>query len=205
MKTCNICKEEKAFSEFYKEKRNSISGLRGDCKDCCKKRASAKYIPVPQENKKTHKGYTPEQKKQASRESSIRDYYKNKSRVREYKAEYYKRKRQSDPVFRLKSSITANVGLNLRMYAKSSKSYRTPSYIGCSFEQLFVHITMQFKNGMNWSNYGIGRNKWQIDHILPVSLAMNEEDVLILNHYSNLQPLWQEENARKSNKILYGN
>jgi hypothetical protein len=41
MKTCNICKKEKEFSEFYKEKRNVISGLRGDCKDCCKKRVSA--------------------------------------------------------------------------------------------------------------------------------------------------------------------
>jgi hypothetical protein len=55
---------------------------------------------------------------------------------------------------------------------------------------------------MKWDNLG---TYWQIDHILPVSLAMNEEDVLTLNHYSNLQPLWQDENARKSNKILYGN
>jgi hypothetical protein len=30
---------------------------------------------------------------------------------------------------------------------------------------------------------------WDIDHIIPLSSAINEYDILKLNHYSNLQPL----------------
>jgi hypothetical protein len=49
---------------------------------------------------------------------------------------------------------------------------------------------------MNWDNKGnpkdgiIGLNKtWDIDHIIPLSSATCEEDLIRLNHYTNLQPL----------------
>ncbi|MDA3780009.1 MAG: hypothetical protein PF487_07320 [Bacteroidales bacterium] len=49
---------------------------------------------------------------------------------------------------------------------------------------------------MNWSNYGNwnGHPKeinvaWDIDHIIPMTTAKTEEDVLRLNNYTNLQPL----------------
>jgi hypothetical protein len=32
-------------------------------------------------------------------------------------------------------------------------------------------------------------NKWDIDHIIPISSAESEDDVIRLNHYTNLQPL----------------
>ena len=38
---------------------------------------------------------------------------------------------------------------------------------------------------MTWDN----RNLWHIDHIIPLDFAENEEEMLMLNHYSNLQPL----------------
>ena len=38
--------------------------------------------------------------------------------------------------------------------------------------------------------------------IIPLSSAKNENDVYMLCHYTNLQPLWAEENLRKSNKII---
>jgi hypothetical protein len=39
---------------------------------------------------------------------------------------------------------------------------------------------------MNWENYG---KIWDIDHIIPLASAINEQEVLKLNHYTNLQPL----------------
>jgi hypothetical protein len=51
---------------------------------------------------------------------------------------------------------------------------------------------------MNWEN----KNKWEIDHIIPISIARNEEEIIKLNHYSNLRPLWRKDNRDKSNKIL---
>ena len=46
---------------------------------------------------------------------------------------------------------------------------------------------------MNWDNYGLYNGKkdygWDIDHIIPLSKAKIEDDVIKLNHYTNLQPL----------------
>ena len=51
---------------------------------------------------------------------------------------------------------------------------------------------------MSWDNYG----KWHIDHIIPLSSANSEDDIYKLCNYTNLQPLWAEDNLKKSNKKL---
>jgi hypothetical protein len=57
---------------------------------------------------------------------------------------------------------------------------------------------------MTWDNWGKGEGKWSIDHIIPLASSnytlSNREDFLKLNHYTNLQPLWDIHNIRKSNK-----
>lgn len=46
---------------------------------------------------------------------------------------------------------------------------------------------------MTWENWGKydGRlnTSWDIDHIIPISSAETEEDIIKFNHYMNLQPL----------------
>jgi hypothetical protein len=46
---------------------------------------------------------------------------------------------------------------------------------------------------MTWENYGLYNKQfnygWDIDHIVPLASAITEEDVIKLNHYTNLQPL----------------
>jgi hypothetical protein len=51
---------------------------------------------------------------------------------------------------------------------------------------------------MSFDNYGL--YGWHLDHIVPISTAKSEEDVKQLSHYSNIQPLWAEDNLKKSNK-----
>ena len=60
------------------------------------------------------------------------------------------------------------------------------------------NIETKFKKGMSFENHG----EWHLDHIYPISLAKSEEEVIKLNHYTNFQPLWSEDNLRKSNKIV---
>ena len=44
---------------------------------------------------------------------------------------------------------------------------------------------------------------WDIDHIIPLSSAETEEDVIKLNHYTNLQPLCSKLNRDiKKNQIF---
>ena len=52
----------------------------------------------------------------------------------------------------------------------------------------------KFEIWMNWENYGkyeIGNYNvgWDLDHIIPISSAKTEEDIILLNHHTNLQPL----------------
>ena len=58
------------------------------------------------------------------------------------------------------------------------------------------YIESKFQEGMNWDNYG----QWHVDHIKPLSLATTEQQIIELNHYTNLQPLWAVDNIKKSNK-----
>jgi hypothetical protein len=53
---------------------------------------------------------------------------------------------------------------------------------------------------MNWENYG--QFGWHVDHIIPLSSAKTEEEIYKLSHYTNLQPLWAQDNLKKGNKIL---
>ena len=69
----------------------------------------------------------------------------------------------------------------------------------------------KFEPWMNWSNRGNwnGNPKkmntaWDIDHIIPLSSATNEDEIIKLNHYTNLQPLCSYINRHvKRNKINY--
>ena len=53
---------------------------------------------------------------------------------------------------------------------------------------------------MSWDNYG--KFGWHIDHIIPLYSAKDIEELKKLFHYSNLQPLWWEDNLKKGSKIL---
>ena len=46
------------------------------------------------------------------------------------------------------------------------------------------------------------RAEWSLDHIIPISLAKTEKELIKLNHYTNFQPLWKIENIKKGNKLL---
>jgi hypothetical protein len=76
--------------------------------------------------------------------------------------------------------------------------------LGCTLEQFKIYIESKFQIGMSWSNYGNKEGNWSIDHIIPLSRVNLEdkEQFLIVNHYSNLQPLWHIDNMRKGNKIV---
>jgi hypothetical protein len=55
---------------------------------------------------------------------------------------------------------------------------------------------------MTWDNYG----EWHVDHIKPISsfniTEMGDEEFMECWSLNNLQPMWREENIRKSNKII---
>ena len=67
--------------------------------------------------------------------------------------------------------------------------------LGCSITELRSHLESKFQPGMSWDNYG----QWHIDHIKPLAKfdLTNRVQFLESCHYTNLQPLWAEENLKK--------
>ncbi len=69
--------------------------------------------------------------------------------------------------------------------------------------EFIKHIESRFWPGMNWQNHAY--YGWHIDHRIPLSSAKTVEEVAKLCHYSNLQPLWWNDNFAKGSKILNQN
>lgn len=112
---------------------------------------------------------------------------------------YLKKKRDSDPLYRL----TINVRNRLKSYLtikNITKKNRTFNLVGCNPQELMKHLESHFQDNMSWDNYGL--YGWHIDHIIPLSSAKTEEEIYKLCHYTNLQPLWAEDNLKKSNKLI---
>lgn len=102
-----------------------------------------------------------------------------------------------DPLFRFKTQTRKLLSNSFRR-KKFNKCVKTEQMLGCSLSFFAEYMQSKFKDGMSFENYG----EWQIDHIIPLATAKTIEDVIKLNHYSNLQPLWAQENRAKSDKIL---
>lgn len=116
----------------------------------------------------------------------------NRDKINEYQRSYMNKRLEIDPLFKLSHYIRKSIreSLKERGFRKTSK---TQNIIGCTFNELKLYIESKFESWMSWDNYGLynGESKygWDIDHIIPLSSAKNEEDVIELNHYTNLQPL----------------
>jgi hypothetical protein len=106
-----------------------------------------------------------------------------------------KKRWDSDPFYKCKKTIR-NIITCVFSKTNYTKRTKTAQIIGCSFEEFKSHIESQFKPGMSWEN----RHLWHIDHIMPVSMAKTYDEVVRLNHYKNLRPLWAHETRSKSDK-----
>jgi len=121
----------------------------------------------------------------------------NKDKINEYRRSYQKNRLKNDPLFKLKSSIRNRINTSFKRsgYKKNSKIF---DILGCSFDDFKIYLESMFVKNMSWENQG----EWHLDHIIPISSAKSVNDILRLNHYTNFQPLWAEDNIKKSNKII---
>lgn len=120
--------------------------------------------------------------------------------VRAKRASYTREKRASDVNFKIGGNIRRR--LCEAVHAQGAKKHeRTRTLIGCSIPELRAHLERQFKPGMSWENYGY--NGWHIDHIIPLASfdLTSAEARKKAAHFTNLQPLWREENQKKSDSV----
>lgn len=206
-KVCFTCKEGKKAECFHKDK-SKKSGLAASCKSCRKVytknyyrenkksilKNTSEYAKNNREvNREATKKYRKENKEevnQRTRERWYENHEYNKKRIREWQ----KDKLKTDPLFKLKTGLRSYIKGSLRNngYSKKSKTYEV---LGETYEKVLQHL--------NDNPYGFvyGVTGIDLDHIMPLSTAKSEEEILKLNHYKNLQllPSVYNQNIKRGN------
>lgn len=185
-RTCTKCGTFKGWGEFAKSKKES-SGHEASCKACRKSYFDGR--------KAAKAGYDHEY--HAARKSERNRYClawhkQNRKRQNAYKAA----RRKADPEQALIESQRSRIGHALRGVYKAA---HTIELLGCTPAELRAHLEALFKPGMTWANRGHGKGRWTVDHVLACATfdltdpAQQRECF----HYTNLQPMWFEENSGK--------
>ena len=205
-KVCSKCGEEKPLSEYYKrinkapvKRKRTSDGYAAQCKSCKVKDAKIWSQNNPEKRKTIATRWdnlNPEKRKIAIAKSNANSKERHAEWRKQNVVDYARRKRQTDPMFALRFK-TRSILLKAFYRFGYKKTSKTAHILGCTFEELKSHIESKFQPGMTWEN----RSAWHIDHIVPLASATTEQDVIRLNHYTNLQPLWAEDNLRKSDKL----
>lgn len=204
-KQCVICNDSfgiKTYPSGRKETPGKFASRR-----CCSKKCGlllAQKVNIETRTKPE------EEKKLAHKERSRKSYQKNKEKIIKQQSERWKndpdfRKRRSthavnrrktDPNYKLIETLRDRTRKSI---IKEYKNTKTIDLLGVSIDDVRKHIESLWLPNMSWKNHGI--KGWHIDHIIPLSSCKNEEDMIKLCHYTNLQPLWAVDNLEKSNKI----
>ena len=203
------------------EKRQLLADLRklDDCPDGWKNKAPEKQRSIVESlrqaiarllNPEKAKAISARNRKRRRENGKAEEYAKkiiNKEKKAKYKADPMNkdtrnaRRRErydTDINFRTMCILRAR----LRRALGNNKSDHAMDLLGCTMEQMIVHIESQFTSGMTWDNQGKGDDEWQIDHIIPFVAfdTSNRDEQFIVCWYQNLQPLWGPDNRSKGGK-----
>ncbi len=189
-KICITCNEKKSIDQFT-ERKDSKDGYKNTCKKCDSIRWKKWKLLNIEKVKHCNKVYA----------------QNNKEKISKRKNKWFNDKMKSDPLFNLRIKIRNSIKDSFRGTIFYKKN-RTVEILGCSFEEFKLYLELQFDHWMNFDNYGKYNGEfnfgWDIDHIIPTSSAKTEEEIIKLNHYTNLKPLCSKINRDiKRNNINY--
>lgn len=205
MRTCSLC-----GTEYIGDNRNKYCGSLQDKTGCAYKRRQETAKEFRLRNLDTFAMYSREYRKNSPdnvkktkrkhyidksdyiKEQSLKYYYEHPEQEKRRRYEYQRNKLVIDPYFRLVHNLRGRMNHALNGNIKVAKSLEL---LGCTGEELAKHLQSQFQGGMTLDNHG----KWHIDHIKPCSAfdLSDPEQQKQCFHYTNLQPLWAEDNLRK--------
>lgn len=154
--------------------------------------------------KKIWKKYSEKSKEKRAEYSKTEEFKITQGRYRKTEKflennKKWKKERLKIPQIKIEKLLRTRLWKALRGNKKAGSVIRD---LGCTLDELKIHLENQFTEGMTWDNHSL--NGWHIDHIYPLSKVdlTNREQFLKACHYTNLQPLWATDNHKKSNKLL---
>ncbi len=215
MKICIVCKIEKEL-EYFQPRKDAKDGYRNDCKDCRSeylkeyKRNNKDNIKIYQDryvekNKDSILNNLREKRKLNPQKYKYRPYdekrklYKkeNKEKINLSNNNYRNNRRKNDLTYKLYENMRKMITRSIKS-KKFHKNSNTKIILGCDADNFRNYLESRFESWMNWDNYGKYNGEfnygWDIDHIIPLSSASSIEELNLLNHYTNLQPLCSKVN-----------
>jgi len=207
--------EKDKKKKYYQENKEEIKENSTKNRNLTKQRArSKKYY---QKNKEKlllkSKNYYQENKEEISIKTKIyrkENSEKIKNNIKNRRDKINKsnnERRKIDSFFKFSTDIRNLIRISFKNKS-FKKNTKTEKILGCSIKDFKIYIESKFESWMTWENHGNPKDKilepsktWDIDHIIPISTAKTEEDVIKLNHYTNLQPLcsYFNRNIKKDN------
>lgn len=174
-----------------------------DYKQSHKEEIKVKSKEYYKKNKDKSKSYYEANKEKIKkRQKEFRTKNWNKIRKRERESQIKKRQ---NSFYKFKDSIRNRIRASIKSKGHSKNS-KTFELLGCNYEKFKNHIESKFESWMTWENHGKYNGEinygWDIDHIIPISAAKNEADVIKLNHYTNFQPLCSYVNRVEKRNII---
>ena len=146
-------------------------------------------------NRAWHKRYRDENKAIVKfRKDRWKD--ENREHHNAYHRNYTTERKKVDIGFRLLKQMRSRMSTALK---GNYKSARTMELTGCTMEFLRAYLESKFEDGMSWDNYGV----WHVDHIIACANfdLSDPEQQRICFHYTNLQPMWGEQNLKKGARL----
>lgn len=198
--SCKLCESEysKKYEDNRKYKGKSSKAYYAKNISNAKQIRKKNYEKNKEKISKKNKiNYLKIKEKRESKRETLRKYEENyrkenASKIREYRNVYKKERRKNDPLYKLKQNI-GNLIRSSFIKSKHKKNSLSQNILHCSIEEFKKYIESKFEYWMSWKNYGKYNGElmfgWDLDHIIPLASAKTEEDIIKLNHYTNLQPL----------------
>jgi len=191
-------KADPEFAEEYRLHKNALAR-----KNYIKNREKA--LERNRKYRKEHKEQIKESQRKWYTErggKEIREKYKKESdfhkyHQKEWKRKYNKKRYDTDIEYKLAHILRVRISDVIKTEQKTGSAVND---LGCTGEELKIHLENQFQEGMTWDNWK--PDGWHIDHIKPLSKFDLTDPVQFKEavHYTNLQPLWWNENFEKSDK-----
>lgn len=184
------CLKRKIYmKKYYKNNREKILKDASKFQLMNKEKTHARNKKWNKKNKEYYKIYHRKWYKQ-NKEKVLRQALKNKN---------YRFK--NDPIYKFKENVR-NLIYNSFKRRNFKKCFKTEQILGCPIEFFKACIEKQLPKGKTIKD--LGKFKYHIDHIVPLSSAKTKEDVLRLCHYTNLRPLWWKDNIEKGATVILG-
>lgn len=146
-----------------------------------------------------------EKKNKQRKLDTQREYYcANKKKALAANKKWFRNALKTNPELRIKVALRDRLRAEIRkgkILGFSGKTKKITAMIGCTMDDLKLYLETNMDYGMNWSNHGL--RGWHIDHIKPCA-AFNLNDPIQMAecfHYTNLQPLWWQDNLAKKDKF----